>query len=45
MICLNTFADDTSLFSRIYKDVHAVQMNEDLKVISNCTDQQKMLLI
>ena len=40
----NTFADNTSLFSRIEnKEVPPGQVNKDLKVISNCADQWTML--
>ena len=40
----NTFADITSLFSRTEnKEVPAVQVNKDLKVISNCAHQWTML--
>lgn len=38
------FVDDTSLFSKIEdKDLCTVQMNKDLKVISNSAYQWKML--
>ena len=39
------FAEDTSLFSKIeIKDLSIVEMNEDLKVISNWAYQWKMFV-